>query len=134
VTADDPGRSALMMRAVGWITLVVLPVAFVVYPAGFLWGTHPSSPYHPPLSPYFFMLLAMYVAWAVLMIRGARAPLANRIIVDYGILANGLHALVMLVESFVYPHEVQHLWADVPLLFAICAVLWYWHPARAAAA
>jgi Family of unknown function (DUF6632) len=124
-------RSAAMMRAVGWLTLVVLPLGFVAYPAGFLWGTHPQSPYHPPLSPYLFMLLAMYLAWAVLMIRGARDPLANRSLVDYGILANGLHAVVMGVEAFVYPHELQHLLADVPALFAICAVLWVWHPARA---
>jgi hypothetical protein len=121
-----------MMRAVGWFTLVVLPiVTFFVYPPGFLWGTHPESPYHPPLSPYFFMLLAMYVAWAILMIRGARDPLAHRSLVDYGILANGLHGLVMLVQSFVYPHELQHLVADVPAVFLLCAVLWIWRPQRA---
>jgi hypothetical protein len=124
--------SARMMRAVGWFTLVALPVlAFFIYPPGFLWGTHPESPYHPPLSPYLFMLLAMYVAWAILMIRGARDPLAHRSLVDYGILANGLHGLVMLVQSFVYPHELQHLIADVPALFLLCAVLWIWHPQRA---
>jgi hypothetical protein len=77
------------------------------------------------------MLGAMYLAWAILMIRGARDPVAHRSIVDYGILANGLHGLVMLVQSFVYPHEHQHLFADVPMLFAICAVLWIWHPQRA---
>ena len=124
--------SARMMRAVGWFILVVFPVlTFVVYPPGFLWGTHPESPYHPPLSPYFFMLLAMYAAWAILMIRGARDPLAHRSLVDYGILANGLHGLVMLVQSFVYPHELQHLLADVPAVFLLCAVLWIWHPQRA---
>jgi hypothetical protein len=124
--------SARMMRAVGWFTLVVLPaVTFFVYPPGFLWGTHPESPYHPPLSPYLFMLLAMYVAWAILMIRGARDPLAHRSLVDYGILANGLHGLVMLVQSFVYPHELQHLVADVPAVFLLCVVLWIWHPQRA---
>lgn len=40
--------------------------------------------------------------------------MGHRVIVDYGILANLLHALVMAVGAFVYPHEVQHLWADVP--------------------
>ena len=81
--------SARMMRVVGWGTLIAPVVAFV-YPPGFLWGTHPESPHHPPLSPYLFMLGAMYAAWAILMIRGARDPLAHRSIVDYGILANGL--------------------------------------------
>jgi hypothetical protein len=125
-------QSATMMRAIGWATLLLLPLAFFVYPTGFLWGTHAESPYHPPWSPYLFMLIAMYAAWAVLMIRGARDPLAHRDIVDYGILANLLHGIVMFVQSFIYPHEHQHLWGDVPFLFLICAVLWYWHPARSA--
>jgi hypothetical protein len=129
--ASSVTQTAAMMRIVGWFTLLVLPLGLVAYPAGFLWGTHPDSPHHP-LSPYLFMLLAMYVAWAALMIRGARDPLANRAIVDYGILANALHGLVMLVEAFIYPHELQHLWADVPLLFVLCGVLWWWHPGRAA--
>ena len=122
-------HSATMMRAVGWGTLVLLPLAMLAYPPGFLWGTHAESP-HEALSPYLFMLAALYVAWAILMIRSAADPLRHRVIVDYGILANGLHALVMLVQAFVYPHEIQHLWADVPALFALCGVLWYWHPAR----
>ena len=125
-------RSAAMMRIVGWGALTLLPAALLLYPPGFLWGTHPDSPHHPPLSPYLYMLMAMYVAWALLMIRGARDPLAHRSIVDYGILANALHGGVMLVEAFAYPHEMQHLWADVPALFALCVVLWIWHPARAA--
>jgi hypothetical protein len=134
VTTPSLARSAAMMRAAGWITLVALPAALALYPPGFLWGTHPGSPHGPPWSPYLFMLAAMYGAWGVLMIRGARDPLANRSLVDYGILANGLHGLVMLVQAFVYPHELQHLWADVPALFALCAALWIWHPARGARA
>jgi Family of unknown function (DUF6632) len=125
---------ARMMQLVGWGTLVVLPLGLVAYPPGFLWGTHPDSPYQPPLSPYLFMLVAMYAAWAALMIRGARDPLAHRAIVDYGALANGLHGLVMFAEAFVYPHEMQHLWADVPVVLALAAVCWVWHPARAWAA
>jgi hypothetical protein len=130
MTERSLASSARMMRAVGWFTLLAVPAGLVLYPPGFLWGTHPESPHHPPLSPYLFMLLAMYVAWAILMLRGARDPLGHRVIVDYGILANLLHALVMAAEAFVYPHEIQHLWADVPLLLAMCAVLWLWHPAR----
>jgi hypothetical protein len=132
MTEPSLAGSATMMRALGWLTLLVLPLGFVLYPAGFLWGTDAGSPHHPPLSPYLFMLMAMYAAWAILMIRGARDPLAQRGIVDYGILANGLHGAVMLVQAFAYPHEIQHLWADVPLLFVLCGVLWVWHPARAA--
>jgi Family of unknown function (DUF6632) len=127
---DALAASAAMMRIIGWLAILGLPIGAAVFPSGFLWGTHPDSPYHP-LSPYLFMLGALYVAWGILMIRSASAPLANRVIVDFGILANLLHALVMLVQALFYPHEMQHLVGDVPLLFALCAVLWYWHPARA---
>ena len=123
-------QSAAMMRIVGWLTLLVLPLGFLVFPSGFLWGTHHESAYEP-WSPYLFMLVAMYLAWAILMIRGARDPITHRAIVDYGILANLLHGIVMLVQAFVYSHELQHLWGDVPALFVICAVLWHWHPMRA---
>ena len=33
-------------------------------------------------------------------------------------------------QAFAYPNEHAHLWADIPLLFAISAVMWYWHPNR----
>ena len=122
--------SARMMRIVGVLTFFI-PVMNLIYPPGFLWGTHPGDGFHP-VSAYLFMLLAMYFAWAVMMIRGAADPLGNRIIVVYGILANGVHAAVMAVEAFVYPHEIAHLWADVPAVFGLAVVLWYWHPARAA--
>ncbi len=129
--AHTVAHTATMMRILGWSVLLATPLGAVAYPAGFLWGTHAESPYQP-FSPYAFMLVAMYVAWGALMIRGARDPLANRAIVDYGILANALHGLVMLVQAFVYPHEHQHLWADVPFLFVICGVLWRWFPGRVA--
>jgi len=125
-------RSAAMMRAVGWFTLLGLPAGLVLWPEGFLWGTHPDSPHHPPLSPYLFMLMAMYLAWGVLLLRGARDPIANRALVDYGILANGLHAGVMAVLAVVHPHEGQHLLGDVPVLVVLCGVLWLWYPARVA--
>jgi hypothetical protein len=66
------------------------------------------------------------------MIRGAKDPKANAALFDYGILANLLHGLIMIPQAFIYPHEHAHLWADIPLLFAVCAVLWIWHPNRLA--
>jgi hypothetical protein len=42
--------------------------------------------------------------------------------------------LVMIPQAFIYPNEHAHLWADVPLLFAVSAILWIWHPNRVAPA
>jgi hypothetical protein len=78
------------------------------------------------------MLSAVYLAWAILMIRGARNPTANAALFDWGILANFLHGMVMVPQAFLYPSEIAHIWADIPMLFVLCLVLWIYHPNRIA--
>jgi hypothetical protein len=104
-------KSALVMRLVGWSLIPGLLLAFVLYAPGFAWGILPEgmplSPAHPPsnydgLHPYVFMLVALYVAWAILLTRGARDPRANVALFDFGILANLLHGLVMIPQAFLY--------------------------------
>ena len=61
-------KSATVMKVVGWLLIIGLPVGFFVYPAGLLWGDsnflhglgmpHPQSPYDG-LHPYLFMLAVM---------------------------------------------------------------------------
>ncbi len=132
-------KSALVMRLVGWILIPGLILGFVLYAPGFAWGTLPEGlqlgPVHPPshydgLHPYVYMLVALYVAWAILLIRGARDPRANAALFDWGILANLLHGLVMIPQAFFYPNEHAHLWTDIPLTIVLCAVMWIWHPNR----
>jgi hypothetical protein len=135
-------QSALMMKITGWGLLIGLALAGAIYPPGFMWGSnpdvfpficwqHPPSPYDG-LHPYVFMIAALYVAWAILMIRGANDPKANAALFDYGILANLLHGLLMIPQAFIYPGEHAHLWADIPGLLALSAACWYWHPNRIA--
>jgi hypothetical protein len=63
---------------------------------------------------------------------GAKDPKANAALFDYGILANLFHGLLMIPQAFIYPNEHAHLWADVPLAFAVCVILWIRHPNRVA--
>jgi hypothetical protein len=133
-------QSALVMRILGW-AMIALPLALPLYPPGFLWGSHspdfpalvphPESPLHG-LHPYLFMIIALYLAWGILMVRGAKDPKGNAALFDYGILANVLHALLMVPQSFIYPNEHAHLWADIPALLAVAVVLWIYHPSRIA--
>lgn len=134
-------RSATAMRVAGLAILVGLPLSMLAYPAGFLWGAHPDWPvflsHHPAsdyagLHPYLFMVAAMYLALGLLLLKGASDPLGNKALFDYAILSSVLHGGVMLVQSFVVRHELAHLWADVPALFALAGVMWYWHPSRSA--
>ena len=134
-------QSAVMMKITGWGVIAVVVVG-LVYPPGFLWGRNPAVfPFicwqHPPspydgLHPYIFMIGALYLAWALLMIRGATDPRANAALFDYGILANLLHAGLMIPMAFIYPNEHAHMWADVPGLLGLAAACWYWHPNRVA--
>jgi hypothetical protein len=139
-TSNNLQSSALVMRIIGWGLIVGLGLGAFLYPPGFLWGqlpagfpvigpAHPESPY-AALHPYVFMIGVLYFAWAILMIRGARDPKVAVGLFDFGILANALHALLMIPQAFVYPNEHAHLWADVPLLLALSAILWIWHPNR----
>ena len=127
------------MQIMGW-GILIGPLVVLAYPPGFLWGEAPGlpglGPAHPEsdlqgLHPYLFMLFALYAAWAILMIRGARDPKANSALFDWGILANLLHALLMVPMAFLYANEHAHIWADIPILIAICVVCWVYHPNRA---
>jgi hypothetical protein len=54
------------------------------------------------MHPYLFMIFALYVVWAMLII----------------------------VQAFIYPNEYAHLWTDIPALFVFAAACLYWHPHR----
>jgi hypothetical protein len=108
-TGNGLRQSALMMRITGWGLIIGLALAGAVYPPGFMWGDHPmvfpfifwqhpDSPYDG-LHPYLFMIGALYIAWAILMIRGAKNPRANAALFDYGILANLLHGGLMIPRA-----------------------------------
>jgi hypothetical protein len=132
--------SALLMRVIGWAILIGAPILVLSYLPGFMWGEHATDfprlgPAHPPSHllgphPYLYMIFSLYIGWAILLIRGASDPKAAASLFDWGIYANGLHAVIMIPMAFFYPNEHAHLWADIPLQLAISAVMWYWHPNR----
>ena len=92
--------SATIMRLVGWILIPALILGLVGYAPGFVWGVlserpqigpaHQPSPYDG-LHPYVFMLVALYAAWAILLICGADDNARNAVLFGWGILANLLH-------------------------------------------
>mgnify|MGYP001545077247 CR=1 FL=1 len=131
-------QSARVMRILGWLLVVALVPMIFIYPPGFMWGAQPEGfphvgPAHGPspydgLHPYLYMLGALYVAYGVLLIRGAHDPRRNVALFDFGILSSVLHALVMIPQAFFYPNEHAHMWSDVPVLFAMAVVLCVWYP------
>jgi hypothetical protein len=135
-------ESALVVKILGWGLIGGLTGGLFLYPPGFLWGSHPAGfpnigPPHPEspldaLHSYLFMILSIYVAYGILLIRGAEDPKATAALFDFGLLSSLLHGSVMFVQAFIYPNEHAHLWADVPIAFLVAAIPWVYHPNRVA--
>ncbi|MDJ0864548.1 MAG: hypothetical protein QNK03_00470 [Myxococcota bacterium] len=128
-----PADSATAMRRLSLCLVVLgvaliggLPFAFDLWPAGFRWG-HPHG--HPA---YERMIIAIYMALGVCLIFAARDPLRHAILIDFTILSSILHGGVMTYDAFAMEGELTHLVADVPLLFAVAALLTVYHPRRLA--
>lgn len=119
--------SRLLMRLVGWGMFIFFPLTALLFPSGFLWGTHPDS-MHDPFSPYAAMLGAMYIALAIVLIRCSSEPQKHTAIFDYVIISSIIHGLVMVFQSIFIPHELIHLLGDIPLLFIMAWAFWFWHP------
>ena len=110
-------QSASLMRILGWLLVVGLIPMIFIYPPGFMWGAQPEGfphvgPAHAPspyegLHPYLYMLGALYVAYGILLIRGAKDPCRNVALFDFGILSSVLHALVMIPQAFFYPERTR---------------------------
>jgi Ni,Fe-hydrogenase I cytochrome b subunit len=76
------------------------------------------------------MVAAMYVSYGFLMVKGARNPLRNVALFDYGIVSSIVHGGIMIPMAFYYPNEHAHLWADIPFAFALVVMLLKWHPKK----
>ena len=119
--------SALLMRILGWGLVPSLFAFMFIYPHGFAWGIEQGTEWHP----YVWMMVALYAAWAYLMVREAKDPAGAGLLFDWGIISSIFHGLVMIVQTLMmWEHEMPHMWADIPLLFAIAFVLWWYHPKR----
>ncbi len=122
--------TALLMRILGWSLIPALFFFMFAYPHGFAWGLETETQWHP----YVWMMLALYVAWAYLLVREAKNPADAGLLFDFGIISSILHGLVMVVLAIMmWEHEMPHMWADIPLIFAVAYVLWLYHPKRVAA-
>ena len=81
--------------------------------------------WHPRNAPDEMMLSVVYLAMGVVMVAAARRPLSHKAFVDFLILGNCLHALVMLA----YAEHVLHIVFDVVTIGAmglVPAVIYPW--------
>src|SRR5262249_29484211 len=81
--------------------------------------------------PVAVMFSTVYVVWALFLFRSARAPLANRLFLDFNLTANSAHFGAMLIMAFTMRDEHQHLAGVVALgLMTTVPLAACWLPVR----
>lgn len=55
------------------------------------------------------MFSTVYLVWATYLFSSARAPLANRLFLDFNLTANAAHFGVMLIMAVTMSHEHKHI-------------------------
>ena len=76
------------------------------------------------------MLFAIYVVWAVYLLRAARHPAAYASFLDFTLCANLAHALVMVPMAVGEPAYHSKFLTDIPFILLLCAALALWRPSR----
>ena len=106
-----------------WITLILLD-APVLAPGGSLAPLLRFQPYNPH---YESMMVAIYMAWAVMLWRASDDPAKHPLFIDFTIWGTAAHGLVMLVATPMQKGLVMTFVEGAPLL-VIAAVLWWLRP------
>jgi hypothetical protein len=115
------------------IALVVFGLFFIVgiwplsqvWSSGWAWHDHGRS-------HYFEMILGIYATLGVFLILAAREPAAHASLIWFTVWSSVVHALIMAAQALTDPHQVGHLWGDVPALLVAAIVLAVLMPRRAA--
>lgn len=110
----------VLMIAVGIFSVVGVPVAIILWPAGWIW--EPSQP------DYEGMIAVIYLGFALCLFWAVRNPVRHIIIVWGFILSSILHGGFMAYLALTQENEIQHLWGDVLFNFFIVALFLIFMP------
>lgn len=116
-------------RAASWLPVMIrlTAVGYLLFfvPDLILAATHHVNGLPPLLARLFdwgtggeavaVMFATVYLVWALFLFRSAKAPLANRLFLDFNLTANSAHFAAMLVMALAAHDEHQHLGGVVAL-------------------
>jgi hypothetical protein len=139
MTQAKPGRAAAWLPVMIRLTAVGYLLFFV--PDLILAATHHVNGLPPLLArlfdwgeggdPVAVMFSTVYIVWALFLYRSARAPLANRLFLDFNLTANAAHFGAMLVTAAAMRDEHRHLAGVVALgLLTTVPLAACWLPVR----
>ncbi|MEX2008345.1 MAG: DUF6632 domain-containing protein [Candidatus Spechtbacterales bacterium] len=80
----------------------------------------------PKNVPYEFMIGGLYIAWGIVMVVASRDPLKHKLFVDFTILGNLFHAIVMIF--FGVMEQPKHLYGDVIWISALGVIPLIFYP------
>jgi hypothetical protein len=132
-------------RATFWLPVMIrlTAVGYLLFfvPDLILASTHHVNGLPPLLARLFdwgeggdtiaVMFSTVYVVWALFLFASAKDPLANRLFLDFNLIANSAHFAAMLVMAVAMPDEHQHLAGVVALgLLTTVPLAACWLPVR----
>jgi hypothetical protein len=138
MTQTQPSRAASWLPVMIRLTAVGYLLFFV---PGLILATTQHINALPPLfarlfnwgqgGPVSIMFSTVYVVWALFLYRSARAPLANRLFLDFNLTANSAHFGAMLLMAVTMRDEHGHLSGVVALgLITTIPLAACWLPIR----
>lgn len=99
----------------GLILILGLAAALLFWPSGWRWLPHQPK--------YEQMIVGIYITLGVFLVRAAKNPLENLSLIWFTVWSSFVHGAIMLIQAFVYEHEMGHLLGDVPALFLMAIIL-----------
>ena len=116
-TKSADGAFSLVLRIVGIVYIFGIFALLQVMTAG--WSWEPRQP------EYEQMILGVYATLGVFLFLAAKDPAKHASLIWFTIWSNVVHATIMLVQALRDPVERPNLYGDIPALFIVAALLWY---------
>lgn len=113
-------RYALIV--VGLIFIFGLYPFMLFWPSGWRW--------EPSQVKYEQMILGIYATLGVFLLIAAKKPLNNRSLIWFTVWSSLIHSTIMLIQAIQDPHEISHLYGDIPALYIIGGLLAYLMPPK----
>jgi hypothetical protein len=137
-----------LRRAASWLPAMIrlTAVGYLLFfvPDLILATTHRIGTLPPPWARLFdwgeggaddpavaTMFATVYIVWALFLFESARAPVANRLFLDFNLAANAAHFGAMLIMAVTMRDEHQHITGVVALgLITTVPLAACWLPVR----
>lgn len=118
---DNKNNETKLKKVLYWFGLANIflhPVLPWFFPHHFFWT--------PRNIPYEFMIGGIYIALGIVMVIASKEPLKHKLFIDFSILANLFHAVVMIYFGLV--DQPSHLYGDVLWISALWLVPLFYYP------